>query len=214
MDLKFILDPEPLEVKVLLEGRSLAVDVLPDGLKSVVSWIADLLMRLDRIPWVDDRDVFQRNLILFLDEIDIHLHPKWQRRILPAVQQLFPNAQIFVSTHSPFVVGSIGDARVYSFSLKGELATLEKATETRAGSSYSLVLDEIFEVDEAFDIQTETQLDLFYELKENVLRDPSQGEPFLELAGQIAGKSLELSDIVGRELRQLSRITGKEYDLS
>ncbi|MBK7937436.1 MAG: ATP-binding protein [Lewinellaceae bacterium] len=51
--------------------------------------------------WENDTPVFERNFILFLDEIEVHLHPAWQRKILPAVQKLFPNAQIFISTHSP-----------------------------------------------------------------------------------------------------------------
>lgn len=63
-------------------GKSIEFDVLPDGLKSIISWVADLLMRMDRIEWVDDRDVFEREFILLLDEVDIHLHPSWQRKIL------------------------------------------------------------------------------------------------------------------------------------
>jgi predicted ATP-binding protein involved in virulence len=75
--------------------------------------VADLSLRLETIPWVNTGDVFLQPLILLLDEVDIHLHPKWQRLILPAVQKLLPNAQIFASTHSPFVVGSVKDAWIY-----------------------------------------------------------------------------------------------------
>ena len=41
----------------------------------IISWMADLLIRMDRVKWVDDIPVFERNFILFLDEIEVHLHP-------------------------------------------------------------------------------------------------------------------------------------------
>ena len=75
--------------------------------------MADLLMLIDRVKLEYDTPVFERNFILFLDEIEVHMHPAWQRKILPAVQKLFPNAQIFISTHSPFVVGSVDGAWIH-----------------------------------------------------------------------------------------------------
>ena len=109
----FVLQRKPLNVVLKRGNLELDFDVLPDGLKSIISWIADVLMRMDRLMWAQpDQPLLHQPLILFLDEIDIHLHPKWQRRVLPVVQKLFPNAQIFVSTHSPFVVGSVRDAWV------------------------------------------------------------------------------------------------------
>jgi hypothetical protein len=44
-------------------------------------------MRLDRIPWHNNTPVLQRQFLLLLDEIDIHLHPAWQRKVLPLVQR-------------------------------------------------------------------------------------------------------------------------------
>ncbi|MCK5522118.1 MAG: AAA family ATPase [Thiomargarita sp.] len=99
---------------------ALEFEVLPDGLKSIISWLSDLFMRMDRIPWLDDCRILERRFILFLDEIEIHLHPIWQRKILPVIQKLFPNAQIFVSSHSPFIVASVSDAYVYKFRLENE----------------------------------------------------------------------------------------------
>lgn len=109
----FYLDTDPFNVIIKVAGEKLDFNQIPDGLKSIISWIADLLMRMDRIRWVNDIPVFERNFILFLDEIEVHLHPAWQRKILPAVQSLFPNAQIFISTQSPFVVGSVDGAWIH-----------------------------------------------------------------------------------------------------
>lgn len=136
--IEFVLETEQkFNVVLNIEGQRLELDVLPDGLKSIISWIADLFMRMDRIP--NDSLFLERHFILFLDEIDIHLHPAWQRQILPVIQKLFPNAQIFVSTHSPFVVGSVSDAYVYKFKLEKGVSRLDSIEDSKAGSSVLLV---------------------------------------------------------------------------
>jgi len=214
VDFRFIVEAEPLGVVVEVDGRKLGIDVLPDGLKSVISWVADLLMRLERVPWVNNDDLFQRRIILFLDEIDIHLHPKWQQKILPAVRRLFPNAQIFVSTHSPFVVNSVANAWVYGFGLENGVSVLTSKNLTKTSSSLDLVLASVFEVEETFGMETEKALDGFYNMKLKVMADDSLRSDFLVLARNLAGESLEIKDIVGRELLQLSRTTGREFSLS
>lgn len=51
--------------------------------------------------------------LLLVDEAEAHLHPRWQKTFLPSVQKIFPNLQLVVTTHSPFVLASVRDARVY-----------------------------------------------------------------------------------------------------
>ncbi len=51
--------------------------------------------------------------LLLIDEAENHLHPAWQKRFLPGVRDIFPNLQIIAATHSPFVLASVPDARVY-----------------------------------------------------------------------------------------------------
>lgn len=211
---EFLFGYEPLAVRLKVDERELEFDLLPDGLKSIISWVADLLMRLDRLKWIDDHNVLDRNFILFLDEIEIHLHPAWQRRILPVIQKLFKNAQIFIATHSPFVVASVSDAWVYRFTVvdgKSQLAAVEEA---KAGSSYATVIDEIFGIEEFFDVETENELQEFEALKQQLLRGDKAVIPKLAtLAQQLATKSVEVQDIVGRELRQLERVTQQTIPL-
>ena len=64
-----------------------------------------------RVPW---RDAWrQLPFVLLIDEIENHLHPTWQRRIIPALREFFPNAQIFATTHSPFVVAGLKAGQVH-----------------------------------------------------------------------------------------------------
>jgi len=163
-EVKFKLEAKPFNLFLEIDGKVLEFDVLPEGLKSMMSLLADLIRRLDKIAWLDECPLLERHFLLFLDEIDIHLHPAWQRKILPVIQKLFPNAQMFVSTHSPFVVGSVSDAYVYSFKLQENgVSILEKVEESKAGNSYSLILEDVFGVEESFDEETERQFDQFYQ---------------------------------------------------
>jgi len=50
--------------------------------------------------------------VILIDEIDVHLHPKWQRMIVPALEELFPTCQFIATTHSPFVVQSVQESNV------------------------------------------------------------------------------------------------------
>ena len=51
--------------------------------------------------------------VLLIDEAENHLHPKWQKTFLQNILALFPNIQIILTTHSPFIISSVGEARVY-----------------------------------------------------------------------------------------------------
>lgn len=212
MEVSFLFKYEALEVNLSLDGQIIEFDLLPDGVKSVISWLSDLLMRMDRVTWIDDRPVFEREFILLLDEIDIHLHPRWQRKVLPVVQKHFKNAQIFVSTHSPFVVGSVEGARVYSFEVEKGVSTLRKVDDSKAGSSYELIMDDIFNVKERFDVETEAELKLFYEQRDALMhKEEVDEDKFKALIAAIKKRSYELNDIMALELIQLKRVTGRDF---
>ncbi len=204
---------------VLIKGnQELDFDVLPDGLKSLISWIGDLLMRLDSLKWKDDTPIFDREILLFLDEIEVHLHPEWQRKVLPVVQKLFKNSQIFVSTHSPFVVNSVDDAWVYKLKLDAEgKAKVESVTESQDGYSYETVLREIFDIDQRFGGKTQEKLEIFLKDSRAIYLQNGNSqinkEKFLEDAKNLASESAELQSVVFVELAKLSQKTGDTYEI-
>ncbi|HYP42520.1 MAG TPA: AAA family ATPase, partial [Candidatus Nitrosocosmicus sp.] len=159
--IEFDLETEPTNLVTKVNGQELDFDVLPDGLRSLISWIADLAGRVDLLKWQDDLPIFEKNLILFLDEIEVHLHPAWQRKVLPVVQKLFKNSQIFVSTHSPFVVNSVDDAWVYKLELENGKAKVGEVIKSEDAWSYSHVLSEIFDIKEEFGIEVQKDLAAF-----------------------------------------------------
>lgn len=204
----FDLETEPTSLITKVNGKDLEFDVLPDGLRSLISWVADLLGRVDLLKWQDDLPIFEKKLILFLDEIEVHLHPAWQRKVLPVVQKLFKNSQIFVSTHSPFVVNSVDDVWVHKLKLRNGQAHCEKPIRSEDAWSYSYVLEEIFGIKEEFGVGVEKELDKFYELRDSILGNGSNEndiKKITKLAKDIAKQSEELNTIIQIEIRQINR---------
>lgn len=91
---------------------------LGDGYRSTVTWTLDL------VSWwmlyvggaIESLKTESMRGIVLMDEIEQHLHPRWQRRILPDLRRLFPNIQFIVATHSPLVAGSCSDIAVHQVS--------------------------------------------------------------------------------------------------
>lgn len=97
-----------LEVKltprIMLRRKigTLGLDQLSDGEQRLFSLFVDIARQLS-INSPDQR-FGNGEAIVLIDEIDVHLHPKWQRLIVPALEELFPNCQFIATTHSPFVI--------------------------------------------------------------------------------------------------------------
>ncbi|MEP6902421.1 MAG: AAA family ATPase, partial [Actinomycetota bacterium] len=209
--IEFVLKRQPNELKLKIHGDELDFDVLPDGLRSLISWIPDFLSTVDLLKWQDDLPITEKNLILLLDEIEVHLHPAWQRKVLPVVQKLFKNSQIFVSTHSPFVVNSVDDAWVYKLELNDGKTKVTDIVKSEDGISYQTVLREIFGIDEEFGGKTQNDLDKFYGIVRNGKKIAEK--KLKRLAKSLAEQSEELNAIVQIELNQLSRRKGKKFSL-
>ncbi len=216
-EVKFVLKRSPNELKLKMNGEDLDFDVLPDGLRALISWIADLLGRIDLLKWQDDLPINEKNLILFLDEIEVHLHPAWQRKVLPVVQKLFKNSQIFVSTHSPFVVNSVDDAWVYKLELENGKAKVRDVIRSEDGYSYETVLREIFDIDKRFGEKTQEKLDKFLKDSRTIFQQNGNSqiskEVFLEEARILAMESAEIQSIVFLELAKLTKKTGERYEI-
>jgi predicted ATP-binding protein involved in virulence len=79
-----------------------------DGYKAIISITADIAYRAIKLnPHLGERAVLDTEGIVLIDEIDMHLHPKWQRHIVDDLKRTFPKIQFIVTTHSPFIVQSL-----------------------------------------------------------------------------------------------------------
>ena len=104
------------------EGITLDVNQLSDGERGVLAMVLDVARRLSQAnPKLDD-PLREGEAIVLIDELDLHLHPAWQRQIAHKLIDVFPRCQFIATTHSPQVIGEIehdriqiiSDGRVYS----------------------------------------------------------------------------------------------------
>ena len=81
---------------------------LSDGYKNTLSMIADIAYRMAVLnPWLLEKVLKETLGIVLIDEIDLHLHTKWQQRIITDLRSIFPKVQFIVSTHAPIVISSV-----------------------------------------------------------------------------------------------------------
>jgi predicted ATP-binding protein involved in virulence len=100
------IDGNPGHVRVRKQGRDLAFERLSDGERHLLAMAGDLALRL-ALANPASKDPLQGHGIVLIDEIELHLHPTWQRQIIPALARAFPRCQFVVSTHAPLVIGSV-----------------------------------------------------------------------------------------------------------
>ncbi|WP_224370716.1 AAA family ATPase [Hyalangium versicolor] len=98
------------EGRILFDVRGLKVPTLAmsDGYRSVLALAGDLVWRLIQ-AFPESKSPLHEEGVVLIDELDIHLHPRWQRHIAGWLRHQFPNLQFIVATHSPFVAAGAGE---------------------------------------------------------------------------------------------------------
>ena len=99
--------------------EKLSLDQLSGGYRIVLALAADLARRMVQgNPHLDDP--LKSEAVVLIDEVELHLHPGWQQRILGDLQRTFPNAQFIVSTHSPQVLTTVEPQRIVELAREGD----------------------------------------------------------------------------------------------
>ena len=106
-DLRVARKPK-LEMKVEKNGISLNVSQLSDGEKCTMAMFGDLARRLSIANPLLDNPLLGDGVVL-IDEIELHMHPSWQRNMLKQLRETFPNIQFIITTHSPIVLSEVND---------------------------------------------------------------------------------------------------------
>lgn len=104
-------DSEGLYPEFETPDGKLPINVLSQGTQSILQWLGLLLIGYAEY-YNFPKDLKRKQGVVIVDEIDAHLHPSWQRRILPAVSRHFPKLQFFCSSHSPFVLAGLKAGQV------------------------------------------------------------------------------------------------------
>ena len=131
----------PLRMTLLKDGQEIIINQLSDGEKCLLALVGDLARRLS-IANPSFGNPLEGDAIILIDEIDLHLHPSWQRMVLQKLKETFPFCQFILTTHSPQILSHIKNAESV-FLL--EIAD-EKIHASHPESSYGLDTNYILEV--------------------------------------------------------------------
>lgn len=101
-----------VEVQVTTPYGKVPLGELSFGYQTLTAWIVDLVARMF-VRYPESKNPLHENAVVLVDEIDLHLHPKWQRRLFERLSQIFPNVQFIVTAHSPLVVQAAKGANLY-----------------------------------------------------------------------------------------------------
>ncbi|MCA9649416.1 MAG: AAA family ATPase [Myxococcales bacterium] len=146
------------------DGSLLLFDSLSEGERTLIAMIADIARRLT-IAHPDADDPLTQPFLLVIDEFEQHLHPQWQRELPRRLHEVFPRAQLIITTHSPIVVSEVLPRQIRALK---DFSLLETAH--REGQDVNEILEALFGtasrkpetqrvIDDAYDALDDDELD-------------------------------------------------------
>lgn len=126
-------------------GTTFNLEQLSDGEKNLIALVGDITRRLS-IANPNSKEPLKGDGIILIDEIDLHLHPSWQRLIIPKLLELFPNCQFFISTHSPQVLSHVQPSNTFLLDNTNNELSYSQPSESY-GQSTNRILEDLLDVD-------------------------------------------------------------------
>lgn len=170
---------------------------LSDGERGLLALVFDLTRRLAIANPESDNPIAEGGALVLIDEIELHLHPKWQRDVMGRLRGVFQNCQFVVTTHSPLVLGEV-EARCVRF-LEVQDGKVVATTPTEAyGMDANRILQELMGAP-VRNKQMETELRILFELID--------AEDFTQAREKIAALERQLGEHEPELTRAQSLIT-------
>ena len=179
---------KPLRMTVSKQGEELSINQLSDGEKCLLAMVGDWARRL-AIANPSLENPLEGQGVLLIDEIELHLHPAWQRKIIPALTKTFPNCQLIVTTHSPQVVSHVKPEGIYILKTTPEGTVAERPAYS-FGRDSNQILEDLMDIPERpleikqslreiFRAIGEKDLDSARQLIQEIAEEIGQDEPEL-----------------------------------
>jgi predicted ATP-binding protein involved in virulence len=181
------------------------------GYRTTIAWMVDLAVRLfKRYP--DSEDPLAEPAIVLVDEIDLHMHPKWQRDIMQFLTDRFPNTQFIVTAHSPLVVQAAQDANIVLLRREGDRVVIDNNPEIIDNWRVDQVLTSVFEMPSARPAKIEPLLQRRKEILTKPKLTASDRAELKELEAQIGtlptaetSEDIKAMDIIRRAAKLLDK---------
>ncbi len=164
-------------------------DALSDGYRNVIKIILDIAVRMCILnPYLKENALEQTPGVVLIDEIDLSLHPTWQRRIIRILKETFPKVQFICATHSPYIIQSLQEGELIKLSAENEDGILY------SGKSIEDISENVMEVSDPR--HSEKQEEMYQAAKEyfDALGDTKRQEELPKLKKRMDLLSLNYSD--------------------
>jgi energy-coupling factor transporter ATP-binding protein EcfA2 len=140
LELRFAeIDTTTFDVLVWAGGEKVALEQLSQGMSSLLAWVGVTLQRLFEV-YPGDNAPTEHTVLVLVDELDAHLHPEWQRQLVPIIRKHFPRLQMVATTHSPLIVSALTQESVVSARRDGTAFSVVRVEEEMRGLRSDQVL--------------------------------------------------------------------------
>lgn len=190
--IKLVYDSEGKELDLQIgSGEILPMSSYSDGMRNLIWLYFDLVWRSVYLkPPVGEWTLESTEGVVLIDEIDLHLHPRWQTKAIPFLQKTFPKVQFFISTHSPIVVANFRNGHLYKITTAG----IEVEPPPYYGKKVSSIIRNIFGgVERAPEVQN--KLDQLFRLIEEM----GQSQSLAHNQNEIETLMTEIIGILGED---------------
>ena len=162
------------------DGRKLPFKYLSDGVRNMLAMVADIAFRCSILnPHLREEAASKTTGLVLVDELDLHLHPSWQKKVVKSLKEAFPSIQFIVTTHSPLILSTVQDRIItiqdgkayYPQNIYGRTANdvLRNAMDTAERlESIQEMLDEYFELIESGEGSSEDALKIREQLNDSI----------------------------------------------
>ena len=141
--------------------------MLSDGVRTMLALVADVSRRCASLnPHLSDQAAIETPGVLIVDEVDMHLHPRWQQQVLGLLQGAFPALQIIISTHSPHVLSTVDKSSIRVLHINNGDAVIETPMIQTRGVESADVLATVMDVDPVPQLEESAALSAYRKLIE------------------------------------------------
>ena len=210
--LRLLFDDESLRIEYNYKDYNFSIiesgkepfgfEQLSDGYSSVIHILSDMILRMDK-NWLLKDGLSNYNVegIVMIDEIETHLHIELQKKIMPFLTEFFPRVQFIVTTHSPHILNSISNVKIYD---------LEKRIEMEDLSAFSSgdLTEAYFDTEEYSDLLN-NKLKEYKELVSKTELTNDERARRAELRIELKNLSEQLSGKVRDEFEEIEMYRGK-----
>jgi predicted ATP-binding protein involved in virulence len=150
-----------LRMTIDKNGETFSINQLSDGEKIYIALVGDLCRRLVLANPTLDNPLLGEGIVL-IDEVDLHLHPEWQKNIAERLCATFPNIQFIITTHSPLVINSINTKHIRIINIENNKANIIEG-DYSYGLPVSIILEDVMGISSELPKEIKERLDSAYD---------------------------------------------------